>query len=139
MINMSRNLIQWTPLGELDRFFEDEVWSGADFSLPMDVYEKGNDVVIEVPLAGVDPEKVDITVKDNILTVAGKVDEKKEIKKENYYRKEVKKGNFSRSVSLPVNVKEDEAEATYEKGVLKITLPKVEEAKPKKISIKSND
>ena len=136
---MSRNLIQWTPLGELDKLLEDELWSGADFSLPMDIYEKDNEVIVEVPMAGVDPEKVDITVKDNILTISGKIEKKEEVKKENYYRKEVREGSFSRSVALPVNVKEDEAEATYEKGILKIRLPKVEEAKPKKIAVKTNE
>ncbi len=139
MINMSRNLIQWSPIGELDKLFEGELWSDTDFSLPVDIYEKDNDVIVEVPVAGVDPEKIEVTVKDNILTIAGKTEKKEEVKRENYYRKEVREGSFSRSVALPVNVKDDQAEASYKRGVLTIKLPKVEEAKAKKIAIKTNE
>jgi HSP20 family protein len=61
---------------------------------------------------------------------------KSDIKREDYYRKEIREGSFTRSVILPMQVKGDKAEASYDKGILKIRLPKAEAAKPKKIAIK---
>jgi HSP20 family protein len=93
-------------------------------------------VVVETQLPGIDPDKVEISVENDVLTVSGSTDEKKEVKREDYYRKEIREGSFSRSVILPMGVKAGEAEAKYDKGILKITLPKAEEAKPKKIAVK---
>jgi len=79
---------------------------------------------------------VNISIENDVLTISGETEEKKEVKKEDYYRKEIREGSFSRSVILPMNVKSSQAKASYEKGILKIILPKAEEAKPKKIAIK---
>lgn len=132
-----RGLIHWSPMRDIDRFFEDEMWSGASFTPALDVYQDKDNVIVETPLAGIDPEKVDITVENDVLTISGRTEEKKEVKREDYYRKEVREGSFSRSVILPMSVKADMAEATSDKGMLKITIPKAEEVKPKKISIKT--
>lgn len=87
-------------------------------------------------LPGIKESDLEISVENDVLTVSGKREEKKEVKKEDYYRKEVRIGSFSRSVILPMTVKSDKAEAEMEGGVLKITLPKAEEMKPKKIAVK---
>jgi len=131
-----RGLMHWSPMGDMDRFFGEDLWSGADFTPAMDVYQDKDNVIVETPLAGVDPEKVDISVENDVLTVSGRTEEKKEVKREDYYRKEIREGSFSRSVILPMAVKAGEAQAESVKGILKITLPKAEEAKPKKIEIK---
>jgi HSP20 family protein len=130
-----RGMIQWSPMRDLDKFF-DEGWSGADFTPATDVYQEKDNVVVETPIAGIDPADVDISIENDVLTVSGHTEEKKEVKREDYYRKEIREGSFSRSVILPMMVKGDTAEASYEKGILKITLPKAEEAKPKKIAVK---
>jgi HSP20 family protein len=124
---------------DMDRLMDD-AWLPVmrpHFAPAVDVYEEKDNVVAEMPLAGVDPEKVEITVEDNILTVSGKNEHKSEVDEKNYYRKEVRYGAFSRSVALPKAVKGEQAEATFDKGILKIVMPKAEEAKPKTIKVKA--
>lgn len=133
---MNRQIMRWSPMRDLDRFFDEDFWSGADFAPAVDVYQDKDNVIVETNLAGVDPEKVEISVENDVLTISGRTEEKKEVKREDYYRKEIREGSFSRSVILPMSVKADMAEAHAEKGILKITLPKAEEVKPKKIAVK---
>lgn len=136
-------LIPWEPLRDIERFFEEE-WDFLPllpikgFKVPeADVYETDKDVVIEMPLAGVKPEDVEISLQDNILTVRGEMKEEKEEKERNYYRKEIRRGKFERSFSLPTEVKGEKATAESENGILRIILPKVKVVKAgKKISIK---
>jgi len=136
---MTRGLINFSPnfpFRDLDKIFEEGMWSGTDFTPAVDVYQDNDNVIVEAPLAGVDPEKVDITIENDVLTISGHAEDEKEVKRENYYRKEVRKGSFSRSVILPMSVKADAAEAHSEKGMLKIVIPKADEVKPKKIAVK---
>jgi len=132
---MRRGLIQWDPFRELMRGWDDDVW-GGDFVPAVDVYQDKDNVIVEMDVPGIEPEKVDISVENDVLTVSGKREEKKEVKREDYYRKEIRSGSFSRSVILPMKVKGEGAQAEFQKGTLKITLPKAEEAKPKKIAVK---
>lgn len=134
-------IIPWKPFSEMDRFFEDEDWMPIvpirKMLVPaMDIYETEKEVMVEMPLAGVDPEKVDITIENDILTVKGEMEEKKEVKEENYHRREIRRGSFVRQASLPTPVKGEEAKAASANGMLKITIPKSEKAKPKKIAVK---
>jgi len=133
---MNRNIIRWSPWGDMEKFFDTDIWSGNDFTPAVDIYQNKDNVIVETLLAGVDPEKVDISIENDVLTISGRTEEKKEVKREDYYRKEVREGSFTRSVILPMAVKADQAEAHSEKGILKIVLPKAEEAKPKKIAVK---
>lgn len=133
---MNRGIIQWSPMRDLNRFFEEDMWEGSDFTPAVDVYQDKDNVIVETPLAGVDPEKVEISVENDVLTISGSTEEKKEVKREDYYRKEVRSGSFSRSVILPMSVKADMAEAHSEKGMLKIIIPKADEVKPKRIAVK---
>ncbi len=135
------SLVPWKPFSDFNQFFDDEDWllpivSRTELTKPaMDVYETDKDIVAEVNIAGFDPEKVNVSVEDGILKISGKMDEKKETKKKGYWQQEIKKGSFERMIRLPVAVKENLAEATYEKGVLKIVIPKVK-AKPKAKTVK---
>lgn len=133
---MSRGLMRWHPMLDVDRFFDDDFSVGGGFAPAMDVYQEGDNVIVKASLPDIDPEKVNISVENDVLTMWGESEERKEVKREDYYHKEIRCGSFSRSVVLPMKVKADETEAVYEKGVLKITLPKAEEAKPKKIAVK---
>jgi len=139
------SLIPWRPFSDLDKFFGDDDWllpvfPRMDMTKPaMDVKETDKEVIAEVEVPGFDPEKVDVSVEDGVLKVRGSMDEKKEEKEKGYWRKEIRKGSFERMVRLPVAVKENAVEATYDKGVLKIVMPKAE-AKPTsrvKIQVKS--
>lgn len=133
------SIIKWSPfweIDEMDRFFDG--FPGArpmTFVPALDVYETKDEVVAETPLAGISPDKVNISIENDILTIEGNIEKKSEVEEKNYYRKEVRYGSFHRSVALPTSVKGNEAKATYEKGILKITIPKEEKAKPKKVQI----
>jgi len=136
------SLIPWRPFSNLDKFFEDDDWllpvfPRLDMSKPaMDIYETDKEVVAEISIPDFDQEKVEVSVENGILRVSGKMDEKKEEKEKGYWRKEIRKGSFERMLKLPVAVKEDSVEATYEKGVLKITMPKSEVKAKSKVKIK---
>ena len=134
------SLIKWTPFPFVDSYEEmDKLmeWPGMgnSFTPAIDVYEDKGDVVVEAPLAGIDPEKVEIAIENSILTIKGESEKKTEIDDKNYYRKEIRSGSFYRSVSLPAKVDGDKAVASYEKGILKIRVPKEPEVKPKAIKI----
>jgi len=98
----------------------------------MDIYEEGNNVVAKVELPGVDPKNIDAEVKDNVLKVEAKTEEKKEEKGKGYYRKEISAGYFKRAVPLPVEVIGEKADAKYEEGILKVVIPKKQVKKGKK-------
>jgi len=100
-----------------------------------DVAETEEDVVVTAELPGVKQEDVDIIITNDILTLKGEKKEEKEVRKENYHRVERCYGSFRRSVSLPTGVQGDKARASYKDGVLQVTIPKAEGAKPKQIKI----
>jgi HSP20 family protein len=124
---------------ELDRLTGLSV--ANDSALAVDVYETESDVVVKMPVAGIQPDDLDITITGDTVTVRGesKVDDEQEDAKRNYYYREVRYGSFARSVTLPAPVRSDKAEAKTEHGILTLTLPKAEEAKPKSIKVKSAD
>lgn len=136
------SLIPWKPFSDLDKFFSDEDWFLPVFPRmelikpAMDIKETDKEVIAEVEIPGFDPEKVEVSVEGGILRVKGSMDEKKEEKEKGYWRKEIRKGSFERRVRLPVAVKENAVEATYEKGVLKIVMPKAEAKPTGKVKIK---
>ena len=145
------SLIRWRPTHDLvgireemnrlfDSFFSElpERRRGlleGEWAPSVDVAETGDEIVVTVELPGVQQDDVDITVADDILTLKGEKKEEKEIKKENYHRVERSYGSFQRSISLPTGVQSEKAKAKYKDGVLQITIPKAEEAKPKQIKI----
>lgn len=119
------------PPIDLNRILED-----GDLSPDMDVYETDKEVVAKINVPGFELDQVDVKVKDGVLKVSGKMEGEKEEKGKGYWRKEIKHGSFSRHVRLPAQVKEEQIEATYEKGVLEIKMPKAEPKEGKKVEIK---
>jgi len=114
----------------------DEEWAlGGTWAPPVDIYEHDNNIVIKAELPGVDPKDVDIRLDNNILTIKGERKFDNEVKKENYTRVERAYGVFTRSFTLPTVVDPGQIKAEFKEGVLKVTLPKREEAKPKQIQI----
>jgi HSP20 family protein len=101
----------------------------------MDVYQTEQDLVVELQVPKVDPKDLKVTVEDNVLKVEGGTSETNEEKGKEYFRREIRRGSFSRMVSLPVTVDASATKASFEHGVLKITMPKVESAKPKTIEV----
>ena len=138
-------IVRWTPMmpeiNDFDKFFDE--WPGmrglSNFVPTLDVYQTKDEVVVETALAGIDPDKVNISIANDVLTIEGTAEHKSEVDEKNYYRKEIRSGSFHRSVALPAAVDGDRAKATYEKGVLKITIPKAERAKPKTVKVEVKD
>ncbi len=138
-------LVRWDPFREMDALFDNAWsmprvrWAGADACGPaMDVSEEDDKYLVKVSLPGVNPDDLQVTVVENVLTVAGEVkaDEKTDRR---YHVRERRFGSFSRKVTLPVPVQGDKVEAEYVHGVLTLTLPKAEEARPKRIAVKVSD
>ena len=102
---------------------------------PVDIFEDKDEVVIKVELPGIDQKDIEIKIEDNTLTIRGERKHDETVKKENYHRIERFYGSFQRSFSLPQNIDQNQIKAVCEKGVLSVTLPKVEEAKPKQIKV----
>ena len=138
---MSRDLTPWRNFG-IGRFFDEDEFEQpklSSVSMPaVDVYEQGDNVVVETQLPGIDPDNVKIEVTDDVLKIIGEKKEEKEEKEKNYYHREMSYGVFARSIVLPTKVITDKSEADYKDGILKITLPKVEEKKAKSIQVKVN-
>ena len=143
-------LVRWDPIREMmqlqnavDRLFESELastmplWrqSATAWMLPLDVIETEDEFIIKASIPGINPDELDISITDNVLTIKGeiKVEEAEDVR---YHLRERRFGMFQRSISLPVPVNSDKVEAVYENGVLTLHIPKAEEVKPKHISIK---
>lgn len=103
----------------------------------LEMYEDEDNVVVKMKAAGFEPDQIDISIEGKMLTVTGKAETEKEEedKKRKYYYKEMHNESFTRSISLPTSVKTDAVKAEFKNGILHISMPKIEEAKPKKISI----
>ncbi len=134
-------IIQWGPLWmdpfhEMERMVQGMPGTPTQgFTPAVDVYQTKDAVVVETPLAGVDPKDVEITIENDVLTVRGQAESESEVDEKNYYRKEIRSGSFYRSVALPTRVVGDKAKAESQAGMLKITIPKAPEVKPKTIKI----
>ena len=144
-------IVRWEPFRDLfqdrfvNRFFDealrarsasDEEWAlGGSWAPAVDIYEQNGSLVLKAELAGVDPKDVDVRVENNVLTLHGERKLDSEVKRDNYHRVERSYGSFSRSFSLPSVVDTEKIKAEYKDGVLRLVLPKKEEAKPKQIEI----
>lgn len=129
-------IIKWEPTDDFEKTFEEwHMPTIKSFMPAVDIYETKDDVVIETPLAGIDPKDIEISIENNVLTLKGESKKESEIDDKNYYRKEIHTGGFFRSVALPNKVIGDDAKAESFDGMLKITIPKAPEAKPKTIKV----
>ena len=141
-------LTHWEPFRELStlqdrinrafresRTGEDDSLTTSSFAPAVDVYEDEHKVSLKIEVPGIDEKDIDVRVENNTLTVHGERKIEKEEKEENYRRVERHYGTFTRTFTLPQTVDTEKVSATYDKGVLKIALPKKAEAKPKQIKI----
>jgi HSP20 family protein len=112
--------------------------TSAEFLPPVDILENEHNITLQAEIPGVKEEDLKITFENNVLTIAGERKFKEEENKENYHRIERRYGRFTRSFSLPAGVDPEKVSATFENGILKVTLPKREEFKPKQITVAVN-
>jgi HSP20 family protein len=119
----------YTPSGQ------DESLTTSSFAPAVDVYEDEHNVTLKIEVPGIDEKDISVNLENNTLTVHGERKIEKEEKEENYRRVESQYGSFTRTFTVPPTVDAEKVAANYDKGVLKITLPKKAEAKPKQIKV----
>jgi len=143
-------LTRWEPFRELmtlreamDRLFDEaftaplRLTDGFGLMPLVDMYQTEDAVVVKATVPGVKPEDLHITITGDVLTIKGEVKEEEEHKEATWHLRERRYGTFTRTIQLPVPVEADKAEAVFENGILTLTLPKVEEVRPKAITVKA--
>lgn len=146
-------LTRWNPMREMvtwrdvmDRLWEDRFlrtfggWPSLENglqTLPVDVAERDSTLVVEASLPGYDPDEVEISISGNVLAIKGEHKQEAEKEEGQYHLHERFYGAFQRTVNLPTEVNAEAAEATFDKGVLHLTLPKIEAAHAKRIEVKA--
>ncbi len=151
-------IVRWEPFRDLmtvqermNRIFDDafrgvgrhhgeeDDWAlGGTWAPPVDIYEQDGNLVLKAELPGIDPKDVDVRVENNVLTLTGERKFENEVKRDQYHRVERAYGRFSRSFTLPNVVDTGNIKAEFKDGLLRVVMPKREEAKPKQISISVN-
>lgn len=148
---LSREL---TPFEDIERLFDDyfnrnwlrsfrspfsrleDLWGTYEMHSPnMDIIDRDNEVLVRAELPGVDKKDLDISVSENVLTIKGTSSAESTEEKGNYYRSECKKGSFSRSMSLPADVDSSKIKASFNNGLLELTIPKLAKSKRKRIKV----
>lgn len=143
-------LVPWRPFGELSSFRRemDDLWnkflgetpfareSRARWVPSVDISETKDKLLVKAELPGLDAKEVSVSISGDLLTIKGEKKKEEEEKDEHHHYLERYYGSFQRSFQLPANIEIDKIQASFDKGVLKVTLPKTEEAKKKEIDIK---
>ena len=144
-------LVRWDPFRELttlqnrmNRLFGDTLSHEAaensyrSWMPAVDIFERGDDLVLRAELPGVNKDELDLRVEGNVLTLHRERKRDDSVSEESYHRVERSYGSFTRSFTLPNTVDATRIEASYRDGILEVVLPKAEDAKPKRIEVKGN-
>ena len=139
------SLVKWDPFREFNTLNErfgnflgrnwDSPTSTTAWNPSVDIFENDNEVVFKAELPGMNAKDIEIKLENNVLMLKGERRFEKETDEKNYHRIEREYGSFSRSFALPTAVNAEKVTAEYKDGILKVTLPKKEETKPKPIKI----
>src|SRR5437588_1494473 len=124
--------------GNMARSFDEEGIARGSWSPSVDIYENKDQIVLEAELPGMKREDFDLSVENNTITLRGERHFEKKDETDNYHRVERAYGSFTRSFTLPNTVTAEGATAEYTNGVLRVTLPKREDTKARRIEIKTN-
>ncbi len=120
--------LEWPSWGEKTAPF-------AGKSPSVDIIDRDNEIVVKAELPGVDKKDLDISVSKNSVTIKGSTSHEEKEEKGDYYRCEMSRGSYSRTLALPADVDEDKAKAQFKDGILNLTLPKIEKAKRKNVKV----
>ena len=143
-------LQKWSPFSEfrhmhdsMNRMRHGSGWregsNGVDsWALPLDVVQEGDNIVVHASMPGVEPENIDVTIENDVLTIKGETKIETEQKEGSYMLRERRTGAFRRSLRLPDTVDTDKAETKYENCILTVTISKVEAKKAKKLEVKAS-
>jgi HSP20 family protein len=137
----------WTEIAGLRREMDEMLnsvnsWRGTGdmpWTPPVNVREDAENIVVDVELPGIDPSQVDIAVEGQVLTITGEKRDERQEERESYRLVERRYGRFERSFTIPRGVDPDRIEARFDRGVLHLTLPKPEEARPRRIRIRAEE
>ncbi|MBK7897509.1 MAG: Hsp20/alpha crystallin family protein [Anaerolineaceae bacterium] len=146
-------MIRWNPFGEMarmrneiDRLFEDAFnapvgkWErNAVWGFPLDVSENDDTFTVKAAVPGMNPDDLEITISDNVLTIKGETQEEAVRDDEKVHLRERRFGSFMRSISLPTPVESNDVQASIDNGVLTLQIPKAEAVKPKRIAVKAGN
>ncbi|HLK80862.1 MAG TPA: Hsp20/alpha crystallin family protein [Xanthobacteraceae bacterium] len=143
-----RELQPWRPFSELERWarrfessfphmFEDIDSEDIERRLPIESYVKDGSLVVRADVPGLDPKDIDVSVLGNVLTIKGERKDKQEVKKDDYFRREISYGVFERRTTLPEGAQTDKIRATFKNGVIEVTMPLAKEATAKKVPIEN--
>jgi len=133
-------LVRWDPFRDLrnmQRMTSEVEDSYGTWAPLVDIFEMGDNLMIRAEVAGLDKDDVDISVENNTLTLRGERKREMEFEEKDAYRLERSFGVFTRSFMLPKSVDSARITASYRNGVLELTIPKIEHAKPRRIEIKA--
>jgi HSP20 family protein len=138
-------LVRWNPtrtfFNEFDRLFDQTPYLhrqiATNWSVAVDVAENDDGYIVKASLPGVNPDELEITLEDGLLTIKAEVKADEEITQDQYHVRERRYGTFSRNIRFPTDVNAEAIEASFDNGVLTLDVPKAEEVKPKRISIKA--
>ena len=147
------NVVRWEPFREavslrdaMDQLFENALIGTTPrpagesaWALALDIAETESAYVVKASLPGINPDDLEITVVDNAVTISGEVRPEEDQKDQRYHLRERRWGKFSRSVTLPMSVDAGNVQAEYQHGVLTLTLPKHEQARPHRIAIRTTN
>ena len=150
---MANAIERWEPFKEMmslreamnrlveDSFIRPGGWlapfDGDALGIATDVIETKNAIIVKASVPGIKPDDIDVSVTGDVLTIKGETASEEKIEQGSYLRQERRFGKFERSLTLPTLVTADKADAKFEHGVLTLTLPKAEQAKPKSIKVKT--
>lgn len=138
----------WRPFSDLERWarrfearfpriFEDLDSEELGYKLPVESYVKDGNVVVRADVPGLDPKDIDVSVLGNVLTIKGKREEKQEVKREDYFRREISYGEFERRTILPEGAQVDKVKATFKDGVVEVTMPLANAGTAKKVPLEA--
>lgn len=129
-------LVRFDPFRDFDRLTEqfDQVWRRASAAVPLDAHRRGNEVVLQLDLPGVDPDGIDLTVERDTLTVTATRDADRR-EGDEVLASERPRGTFTRRILLGESLDTGRLQAAYDRGVLTITLPVAEQAQPRRIPV----
>ena len=141
-------LLPWKPLRELERmarrwdtlfprFYEDVEEGAEEFVPPIESYRKNGNLVVRADVPGLDPKDIEVSLLDNVLTIKGERKSEKEVKKDDYLRREVSYGSFERRMNLPSGASTENIKASFRNGVVEVTIPMAKEAAAKKIPLEA--
>ena len=130
---------RWRPFMGIRPFTRPQAsgFESGRWPIPIDVVNEGEDVVVRASLPGFKPEDISVTLEDQTLSIWGETSEERESEQTNFLMRERRTGRFGRSLRLPRSVDVDNAEPTYENGVLTITIPRLESSKSRRLEVKT--